>query len=53
LIIHDTATVKQKMLKTQLITESETWPVEKENKVAPQISKMTMLRWMCDIENFK
>jgi len=29
---------------------SETWPVSKENEVALQRAKMTMVRWMCGIK---
>ena len=29
---------------------SETWPVRKENEMAPQWAEMRMVRWMCGIE---
>jgi len=29
---------------------SETWPVRKENVVALQRAKMTMVRWMCGVK---
>jgi len=34
----------------QYIVLSETWPVRKENEVALQRAKMTMVRWMCGVK---
>jgi len=38
-------------------SETETWPVRKENEVALQRAEMRMVGWMCDVKvkdkNFK
>jgi len=33
-----------------LLSNSETWPVRKENEAALQQAEMTMVRWMCDVK---
>jgi len=33
-----------------MLHESETWPVRKENKVALQRAEMRMVRWMCGVK---
>jgi len=33
-----------------MIHDSETWPVEKENKLTFQRAEMRIIRWMCNVE---
>ena len=37
-------------VRSSMLHGSETWPVGKENEVAPQRAEMRMVRWMCDVK---
>jgi len=46
-----TSSVKNLLLYfSNLLHESETWPVRKENEVALQRAEMRMVRWMCSVK---
>jgi len=37
-------------VRSSMLHGSETWPVRKENVVAPQRAEMRMVRWMCGVK---
>jgi len=37
-------------MRSSMLHGSETWPVRKENELAPRQAEMRMVRWMCNVK---